>query len=121
MRFLPLLPAAALLAPVLAGQEAPQPPNNPPAETQGAEDLLHPVIFDSFLEKLELGGALRVRGELRDPRGPVTGLGTSTLGTGRARVHVLAKVDPFLSGYFGEEPGEPGVQVAHTPTGVAPP
>ncbi|MFQ5750289.1 MAG: alginate export family protein, partial [Planctomycetota bacterium] len=76
------------------------PPNNPPAETQGAEDLLHPVIFDSFLEKLELGGALRVRGELRDPRGPVTGLGTSTLGTGRARVHVLAKVDPFLSGYF---------------------
>ncbi len=100
MRFLPLLLAAALPASILSGQESSKPAGSSAPEAQAAEDVLHPVIFDSFLEKLELGGALRARGELRDPRGPVTGLGTSTLGTGRARIHVLAKVDPFLSGYF---------------------
>ncbi|KAA3608315.1 MAG: hypothetical protein DWQ01_14805 [Planctomycetota bacterium] len=55
---------------------------------------------DSVLDSLTLGGELRLRAEVRDPSGPVTGRQSSRTNTLRARVNIGFQVDEYLGGYF---------------------
>lgn len=56
------------------------------------------VTFDSPVESVEMGGSLRFRTDKRDPSAPMTGLESSSLSSGFARVFFNVKASDTLGG-----------------------
>ncbi|TAH36422.1 MAG: hypothetical protein EYC70_11530 [Planctomycetota bacterium] len=71
------------------------PPQDPPTTVPEEK----PVLQSIGIEKLVLGGDIRLRWESHDPLPPVRNASSRSEGTGRFRVHLDATFDENLSGF----------------------